>query len=113
LRFRGVSIRRSPPGASIDPQGATLVREVEDVLEQITPHPRRAEMAAAAAIRRPAAVRSGLVGGPASVDDLIQQCAFQAEILATMLDLSLRSRRQVAGRQFQLTGRFAGVGGLQ
>jgi DNA processing protein len=106
-------------------QGATLVREVEDVLEQITPALRaragESGSRAAASTAGPGSdhtagrILDALAGGPASVDDLIRQCALPApEILATMLDLELRGVvEQVVGRQFQLTDRFAGVGGLQ
>ena len=98
--------------------GATLVRDVDDVLEQIAP-----------ALRARAAGPSGsgtntsdsdpivaaLAGGPASVDDLIRQIGRPpSEIIAKLLDLELQGVvQQRSGRQFQLTGRFAGVGGLQ
>ncbi|MEO6029880.1 MAG: DNA-processing protein DprA [Candidatus Binatia bacterium] len=98
--------------------GATLVRDVDDVLEQIAPALR------ARAAMRPGAkpteagdaeILDALNGGPASLDDLIRQIGRPAsEIIAMMLDLELRGLvRQLSGRQFQLTGRFAGVGGFQ
>ena len=105
-------------------EGATLVRSVEDVLEQITP-------ALRARAARPGTTIAGgdagasdsadgrvlelLVAGSVSIDELIRGSARPAhEILACVLDLELRGVvRQLPGRQFQLTGRFAGVGGLQ
>jgi DNA processing protein len=106
-------------------QGATLVRDVEDVLEQLTPALRaRAEMAppgspeiasTAGADEPLAGLVELLAAGVASVDELIRLSGRPSgEIVASLLDLELRGVvRQLAGRQFQLTGRFAGVGGLQ
>jgi DNA processing protein len=99
-------------------QGATLVRDVDDVLEQLTPALRaRAE---AAPVGEPVpgdrdSVLELLESGVASVDEIIRMSGRPSgEIVAVLLDLELRGVvRQLAGRQFQLTGRFAGVGGLQ
>jgi DNA processing protein len=99
-------------------EGATLVRDVDDVLQQITPA-LRARADADAAPRAPDADDAGIVtvlqSGPASLDDLIRQTGRPAsEIVAVLLDLELQGVvQQRAGRQFQLKGRFAGVGGLQ
>jgi DNA processing protein len=106
--------------------GATLVRDVDDVLEQVAPALRsRAGTGAAgggaatfgnapvdgAASR----VVAALAAGPATADEIIRRSGLDAgEILALLLDLELSGvLRQVDGRHFQLTGRFAGVGGLQ
>lgn len=106
--------------------GATLVRDVDDVLEQVAPALRsRAGTGSGGALGRAADVSvdgesaglvlAALANGPATADDLIRQIGREAgEILAVLLDLELSGvLRQVGGRQFQLTGRFAGVGGLQ
>jgi DNA processing protein len=99
-------------------EGATLVRDVEDVLQQIAPA-LRARASAVSESRTVAGDESGIVAalenGPASADDLIRQIGRPAaEIIAVLLDLELRGVVQRrSGRQFQLTGRFAGVGGLQ
>ncbi len=106
--------------------GATLVRDVGDVLEQVAPALRsRAGTSRGGAVGtgsdvapeggRADLVVAALANGPASVDDLIRQLGLEAgEILAMLLDLELSGvLRQVGGRQYQLTGRFAGVGGLQ
>ncbi len=100
-------------------EGATLVRDVEDVLEQITPALRargeRARSGEGTPEDAAPSILDLLAGGAASVDDLIRASSRPAgEIIAMMLDFELRGVvRQVAGRRFQLTGRFAGVGGLQ
>jgi DNA processing protein len=106
--------------------GATLVRDVDDVLAEVAPALRsRASTESGRGRGRggegPAGVGSAerviaaLTNGPASADDLIRQISLEpGEILAVLLDLELSGvLRQVGGRQFQLTGRFAGVGGLQ
>jgi DNA processing protein len=99
-------------------EGATLVRDVEDVLQQIAPA-LRARASAVSESRTVAGDETGIVAalenGPASADDLIRQIGRPAaEIIAVLLDLELRGVVQRrSGRQFQLTGRFAGVGGLQ
>jgi DNA processing protein len=105
-------------------EGATLVRDVEDVLEQIAPalHARGLETGARVAGR--ATPEAGatherilelLLGGAVSVDELIRSSGrLVPEILASVLDLELRGVvRQLPGRQLQLTSRFAGVGRLQ
>lgn len=107
-------------------QGATLARHVDDVLAEIVPALRAravpapgsedsASTAAAGAGPTAALVLRTLAAGPASVDEIIQSSGLPAaEIIASMLDLELRGAvRDVGGRQFQLTGRFAGVPGLQ
>jgi DNA processing protein len=107
-------------------QGATLVRDVEDVLEQLTPalraradaRPTRSPSSTTVAVAGDdpdAELVELLAGGTVSVDELIRRSGRPSgEIVATLLDLELRGVvRQVAGRHFQLTGRFAGVGGLQ
>jgi DNA processing protein len=99
--------------------GATLVRDVDDVLEQVTPalRSRAGESQSAHSVVDEAAARVlGLLGrGPATADELIRESGRPAaEIVAKLLDLELAGAlRQVGSRQFQLTGRFAGVGGLQ
>lgn len=106
-------------------EGATLVRTVDDLLEQIAPvladRGGSGRAPAGAAVRLAGAdptaerILRALAAGPASVDELVQSsCLPVSEILASVLDLELRGAvQQVAGRQFQLTGRFAGVSGLQ
>jgi DNA processing protein len=104
-------------------QGATLVRGIEDVLEQIAPALRaraggtvgNADRMREDAEAVGAPVLRLLADGTVSVDELIRETGRPApEILALMLDLELRGMvRQLPGRQFQLTGRFAGLGGLQ
>jgi DNA processing protein len=99
-------------------EGATLVRDLDDVLEQITPalRARAGESGGMAEVEDSGAARllALLAGGAVAVDDLIRSSGRPApEILAAMLDFELRGVvRQLPGRQFQLTGRFAGVGGL-
>jgi len=104
--------------------GATLVRGLEDVLEQITPALRARAVRGGEGVAAPVGDEAAcprvrilelLAGGATSVDDLIRDSGRPAqEILASMLDLELQGVvRQLPGRQFQLTGRFAGVGGLQ
>ena len=102
--------------------GATLVRGVEDVLEQIAPALRARAVQEVGTIDgrdlgNPAdmEILELLAGGAVSVDELIRNSGRPvSEILASVLDLELRGAiRQLPGRQFQLTGRFAGVGGLQ
>ena len=104
--------------------GATLVRGVEDVLEQIAPALRARAVRTVGTIDgrdlgegNPAdmEILELLAGGAVSVDELIRNSGRPvSEILASVLDLELRGAiRQLPGRQFQLTGRFAGVGGLQ
>jgi DNA processing protein len=99
-------------------EGATLIRDAEDVLQQITPALRARAAAvpeARAVTLEDAGIVAALAGGPASPDDLIRQIGRPAsEIIAALLDLELRGVVQRrSGRQFQLTGRFAGVGRLQ
>lgn len=107
-------------------EGATLVRGVEDVLEQIAPALRARVLAtgAGAMVAGGAAqdadsanerILELLAGGAVSVDQLIRSSGRTApEILASVLDLELRGAvRQLPGRQLQLTGRFAGLGRLQ
>lgn len=107
-------------------EGATLTGSVDDVLAEIAPalHGR-----AAGGRRLAADGESGfsscdtaetellevLAGGALRADELIRATGRPAgEILARMLDLEVRGAvRQLPGRQFQLTGRFAGAGGLQ
>ncbi len=99
--------------------GATLVRDVDDVLEQVTPALRSRAgdrpLAHPAVDEIGALVLAALGRGAATADELIRDCGRPAaEIIAKLLDLELAGLlRQVGGRQFQLTGRFAGVGGLQ
>ena len=99
--------------------GATLVRSVDDVLAEIAPALRARGMTAQPKDAGIAGDRDRLLellaGGIASVDDLIRESGRSAqEILASMLDLELRGAvRRGSGGEFQLTGRFAGVGGLQ
>lgn len=106
--------------------GATLVRDVDDVLAEVAPALRsRAGKGSGSGLGRDddgsagagsaERVIAALANGPATADDLIRQIGLEAgEILAVLLDLELSGvLRQVGGRQFQLTGRFAGVGGLQ
>lgn len=106
--------------------GATLVRDVDDVLAEVVPALRsRAGIGSGSVLGRgrdgsagggsAERVVAALANGPATADDLIRQIGLEAgEILAVLLDLELSGvLRQVGGRQFQLTGRFAGVGGLQ
>jgi DNA processing protein len=107
-------------------EGATLVRAVDDVLDEIVPALRARALLEASSAGAPsgtvadvgrvtALVLEALAAGPASVDEIIEASGLSAsEILASVLDLELRGvLREVAGRQFQLTGRFAGVSGLQ
>lgn len=104
-------------------QGATLVRDLDDVLAEIAPAlraragdaPRTAGEAAPAADAATGRVVELLRNGPASIDELIAGVGSSAaETLAILLDLELQGAvRQVGNGQFQLTGRFAGVGGLQ
>ncbi len=100
------------------------MRTVDDVLEQIAPvlAERGRHTAGLGGALRVEGVETtaerileALAGGPASVDELVETSRLPAsEILASVLDLELRGAiRQVGGRQFQLTGRFAGVSGLQ
>ncbi len=98
--------------------GATLVRDVDDVLEQIAPALAGAGRAGSSGEKADSGVIALielLRNEPRAVDDLIRESRLSADkILATMLDLELRGVvRKVGGRLFQLTGRFAGVGGLQ
>ena len=102
-----------------------MVRSVLDVLEQIKPALRARTALLGRTITsgdpsEPDSVAAGrvlelLAAGAVAVDELIRGSGRSAnEILACVLDLELRGViRQLPGRQFQLTGRFAGVGGLQ
>jgi DNA processing protein len=104
-------------------EGATLVRDVEDILEQITPALRERAAGTGATVPLPVAgevdsaagrILALLAGGNASVDELIRNSGLPAsEILASVLDLELRGViRKLSDQHFQVTGRFAGVGGL-
>jgi DNA processing protein len=96
--------------------GATLVRSLDDVLEQIVPA-LRARGAGGAPASSPAA--TGLLDllsdGAMGIDELIRRAGRPAsEIIAEVLDLELHGVvEQVPGRQVQLKTRFAGVGGFQ
>ena len=106
-------------------EGATLVRTVDDILAEITPALRARGPASdpsepaththAGGDPVAGTVLDLLANGAIAVDDLIRLSGrTAAEILASVLDLELRGAvRQVAGRQFELTGRFAGPGRLQ
>lgn len=105
--------------------GATLVRGVEDVLEQIAPALRARAVGDPTVGTSPAPIANAsslastvlamLANGPLAIDDLIRQSDRPApEILAEMLDLELRGAvRKLPGRQVELTDRFAGVGRFQ
>jgi DNA processing protein len=105
--------------------GATLVRNVDDILAEVAPALRsRAGRGrgvsgdsgdGSAGTGSAERVIAALTNGPATADDLIRQIGLEpGEILAVLLDLELAGiLKQVGGREFQLTGRFAGVGGLQ
>jgi DNA processing protein len=97
-------------------EGATLVRGVDDVLDEIAPALRAR---AASPVTTAAPAGDGLVAlladGPLPMDELIRRAGRPAsEIIAEMLDLELRGvLEQAPGRQVQLKTRFAGVGGFQ
>jgi DNA processing protein len=99
--------------------GATLVRSVDDVLEQITPALRARAgvltVAGQSAEEGASGVLELLAGGPLGIDELVRTSGRPAaEILAEMLDLELRGMvRRLPGRQLERTSRFAGVGGFQ
>ena len=103
-------------------QGAILVRDLDDVLAEIAPALRarggRSGQALPALAAGDADVRRVLhllADGPASCDELIAGTGISSQkILAILLDLELSGTVTRSGvREFQLTGRFAGVGGLQ
>ncbi len=99
--------------------GATLVRSVDDVLEQITPALRARAggltVAGGSSEGGDSGVLQMLEGGPHAVDDLIRASGRPAaEVLAEVLDLELRGMvRRLPGRQLERTTRFAGVGVFQ
>ncbi len=103
-------------------EGAMLVTSVDDILAEIAPALRaRASRPQAGSDPEPSGppeasgLLAALAGGAAGVDELIRATQRSApEILAILLDLELRGAiRQLPGRQFELTGRFAGAGALQ
>lgn len=105
-------------------EGATLVRSVEDVLDQIAPALRArgaggATLASAASPSRgdgdESRVLEILAGGAVTIDDVIRLSGRPAaEIIAEMLDLEVRGVvRQLPGRHIELKDRFAGLGRFQ
>ncbi len=99
--------------------GATLVRELDDVLAEIAPALRSRAGSAPDAVGAPDGDAAGLVeilaAGPLSADDLVRASGrTPQEIIANLLDLELRGVvRRDPGGEFRLTGRFAGGSGLQ
>ena len=103
-------------------EGATLVASVDGILAEIAPALRARGTGPSSGPQAesdgsPAAVTllRALAAGAVGVDGLIRATELSAsEILALLLDLELRGAvRQLPGRQFELTGRFAGGGALQ
>lgn len=103
-------------------QGATLVRHLDDVLAEIAPALRARAGSTPPTAGRPIGnegdapgVLTILATGPATIDELVAKSGLPSpKILAILLDLELSGAiRRSGSRQFQLTGRFAGVGGLQ
>ncbi|MCC6847480.1 MAG: DNA-protecting protein DprA [Deltaproteobacteria bacterium] len=100
-------------------EGATLVRDLDDVLAEIEPALRGRAADGGSAPGGPAgdaeAIAGFLVNGPLSTDDLVRASGRSPqEVIASLLDLELRGVvRRGSGGHFQLAGRFAGVAGLQ
>ena len=98
------------------------MRDLDDVLAEIAPA-LRARAGGAPPTAGPSVGGEGdaarvlaiLADGPATVDELVAKADLPVQrMIAMLLDLELSGAiRRSGSREFQLTGRFAGVGGLQ